>query len=186
LKRGIAAKQNPAPTPGKRYIMIARLSKIVATSLITSALALAATASAQILSQQLDPATIYARITINSLGGVVSPLDSSGNTVLINVPADRLFVGQTPSVGANGSLMDQDITLTALNAEGLSFELTGVKLIRSNDAGDTLQLEVAVTTTGVIVDGQDVQFRLENTSLGTGLTFGVEVNAAFVESGDGQ
>jgi hypothetical protein len=166
--------------------MIARSFKFVVASLMTSALLFAATSFAQILSQQLDPASIFARITINGSGNIVSPLDSSSNTVLINIPADRMFDGQTPSVSANGSLIDQDITLTTLNAEGLSFELTDVKLIRSNDQGDILQLEVAVTTTGAIVDGQNVQFRLENTSLGTGLTFGVEVNMAFVELGDGQ
>ncbi len=158
--------------------MIARFPKIVATNLIAGALALAATASAQNLSQQLDPASIYGWIRIDSTGKAV-------DTLLVNVPAASLFAGRTPSLSADGSLMDQEIKLTALNAEGLSLELTDVKLIRSNDEGDILQLEVAVATTGAVVDGQDIQLRLENTTIGTSLTFGVEVNAAAVEQEGG-
>jgi hypothetical protein len=177
FERGIAAKQNPAPTPGKRYVMIARFSRFVAASLIASTLAFGATSFAQILPQQLDPASIYGWITIDSTGNVVNAFDSSNNSVLISVPAASLFAGRTPSVTANGSLMDQDITLTALNAEGLSFTLKNVKLIRSNDEGDTLQLEVTITSNGAISDTQGVQLRLENTTVGTHMTFGVQVNS---------
>jgi hypothetical protein len=157
--------------------MIARSFKFVVVSLMASALVFAATSFAQILSQQLDPASIYGWITIDSAGNVVNAFDSSNNSVLISVPAASLFAGRTPSVTANGSLMDQDITLTALNAEGLSFELTGVKLIRSNDEGDTLQLEVTITSNGAISNTQGVQLRLENTTVGTNMTFGVQVNS---------
>jgi hypothetical protein len=157
--------------------MIARSFKFVVVSLIASGLVFAATSFAQILSQQLDPASIYGWITIDSTGNVVNAFDSSNNSVLISVPAASLFAGRTPSVTANGSLMDQDITLTALNAEGLSFELTGVKLIRSNDEGDTLQLEVTITSNGASSNTQGVQLRLENTTVGTYMTFGVQVNS---------
>lgn len=158
--------------------MIARIpqvvSRTIASALVASTLAFGAVTLAAPYPTQLDPATTYGWISVASDGTVVNAYDTDTNSVLINVPASDFFGAFNPSVTANGSLMDQVINLSTVNApEGLQFTLVSTKLIRGDSP--TLQLEIAVKDTGASVGIHGVQFRLENPSSGNAINFGANV-----------
>jgi hypothetical protein len=160
--------------------MIARIpqvvSRTIASALVATTLAFGAATLAAPYPTQLDPATTYGWITVDQSGGVVNPYDSDTNSAIISVPASSFFGARTPSVTADGTVVDEGISLSAVNApEGLEFTLESVKLVRS-DSGKTLQLEIAIKDKGASVGTHGVQFQLENKTTGGVLNFGTSID----------
>lgn len=160
--------------------MIARIpqlvSRTIASALVASTLAFGAVSLAAPYPTQLDPATTYGWITLNQSGSVINAYDSDTNSALVSVPASAFFGARMPSVTSDGTVVDQGISLSAVNApEGLEFTLKSVKLVRGDD-GKTLQLEIAIKDNGASVGTHGVQFQLENTTTGGVLNFGTSID----------
>ncbi len=159
--------------------MIARIpqvvSRTIASALVATTLAFGAASLAAPYPTQLDPATTYGWINLAADGTVVNAYDTDTNSTIISLPAASFFGIQTPSVTADGSLMDNTVSLSVLNApEGLSFTLEKVKLVRDGNL-KTLQLEIAVKENGAAAGTHGVQFQIENASTGNVINFGASV-----------
>jgi hypothetical protein len=160
--------------------MIARIPQVVSrtitSALVATTLAFGAVTLAAPYPTQLDPATTYGWIRLDPTGSVVNAYDTGTNSTIISVPASNFFGSFTPSVKADGSVVDQNINLNVVNApEGMEFTLENVKLVR-NDAGNTLQLEVGVKGNQALFGTYGVQFQLENKTSGGVVNFGANID----------